>query len=309
MKRIVIRIISYNQENVIKRALDSILCQKEWGLYKIVVSDDCSKDRTWEILQGYKDQYPEIMDIHRNEHNLGIYGNLEKAESYLPDFDLFGSLAGDDAYCEGYFEAIQKFVKEKKIDTTKSIGIYSDWKAIFPNGKERIYKQNAVLTGHRLWSLKARGIISGRSLMMTKTVRTAFAPILEGRGLNLTESNYDAQPHLNINEAYYIPQVTSIYYSGIGVSKKLLNLKSPYSTTENIEKWEYGIEHYVQDSRDLHYGTFEIMKSNFYMRPSIILFFKMMYHYFLGQLSNCRIPMRKTLRTFGGLVKFGIIRN
>jgi len=308
MKRIVIRIISYNQEKVISRALDSLLCQREWGLYKIVVSDDCSKDHTWEILQDYKKKYPEIMDIHRNEHNLGIYGNLEKAESYLPDYDLFGSLAGDDEYCEGYFEAIQKLIKEQNIDTTKPIGIYSDWMYVLPNGEKHVFKQDAVLTGHRLWSLKARRIISGRSLMMTKSVRSAFAPFLEGRGLNLTESNYDAQPHLNIQRAYYLPQVTSIYYYGIGVSSKLSIKNSDYHTKQNIEKWKYGIKHYVKDEVDLNYGRFEITKSCFYMKPSVKLYIEMIKYYHRGQLRYCKTPLKRSVRTFLGFIKFWVLK-
>lgn len=304
MKKIVIRIISYNQEKVISRALDSLLCQKEWGLYKIVVSDDCSKDLTWEILQEYKKQYPEIMDIHRNEHNLGIYGNLEKAESYLPDYDLFGSLAGDDAYCEGYFEAIQKLVDKENIDTTKPIGIYSDWMFVSPNGAEHVFKQDAVLTGHRLWSLKARGKISGRSLMMTKSVRSAFAPFLEGKGLNLTESNYDAQPHLNIERAYYLPQVTSKYYTGIGVSNRLVNPRSSYNTTENIEKWEYAIENYIDNERDLHYARYQIIQSAFYLQPSWGKMCQLIIQYIKGQLPGCRNSLKNSIRMIGGLLKY-----
>ena len=51
MNRINILLITYNQENLIRRTLDSILCQKEIGINNIVVNDDCSKDNTWEILK------------------------------------------------------------------------------------------------------------------------------------------------------------------------------------------------------------------------------------------------------------------
>ena len=50
MVKINVLIITYNQEDLIKRAIDSILCQKEYGLNKIVVSDDCSSDNTWNVL-------------------------------------------------------------------------------------------------------------------------------------------------------------------------------------------------------------------------------------------------------------------
>ena len=44
-------IITYNQEDVIARTLESLLSQEH--LYEICVSDDCSSDRTWEILNEY----------------------------------------------------------------------------------------------------------------------------------------------------------------------------------------------------------------------------------------------------------------
>lgn len=306
MKRIVILVITYNQEDVIRRALDSVLSQKDWGLYRIVVSDDCSKDHTWDILQEYYKQYPDIMDIHRNEHNLGIYNNLAQAEKYLHDYDLFGSLAGDDEYCEGYFESVQKLIIEKKIDTTDAVGIYSDWMSVSPSGEEHIYKQDAILTGHKLWSLKARGKISGRSLLMTKRVRDAFAPLLEGKGLNLKESNYDAQSPLNIKKAYYLPKVTSKYYTGIGVSKKLNVKESDYLTTQCIEKWNYAIEHYVKTPCDMYYARFEIIRAKYYMTPSFVGYFKMIYFYSKGELPKCRNTFKSSAVMFLSLAKYGL---
>ena len=51
MKRITVLVMTYNQEELIKRALNSILNQKEYGLFKVVVCDDCSKDNTWNVLK------------------------------------------------------------------------------------------------------------------------------------------------------------------------------------------------------------------------------------------------------------------
>lgn len=307
MKRIAIYIITYNQEDVISRALDSILCQREWGLYRIVVSDDRSKDHTWEILQKYKSQYPDIMDIHQNEVNLGIYPNIQKATSFLPECDLYGALAGDDEYCDGYFESIQKLIKEKDIDTSEAIGIYSDWKAIEPSGNEILHKQEIVKSGVRLWSLKARGLISKRSLLWSKKVFDNYEPMLTGCGLNLIESHYDSQVPINIKTAYYMPQVTTIYYAGIGVSKRLSDPLSAYNTTENIEKWNYGIEHYVQDKRDMHLAQYQIMHSEYNMKPQWSTLFKMMLHYEKSLLPCCRNSKWNTIRLFLSYLKYKFV--
>ena len=135
MKRIVICIVSYNQEDVIGRTLDSILNQKEWGLFKIIVSDDCSKDRTWEILQEYKGKYPEIMDIHRNEHNLGIYGNVAQSNTYLPDDydfeghrELIGMQAGDVPITYADSSALERdFSFTPKIGIREGLRSFAEW--------------------------------------------------------------------------------------------------------------------------------------------------------------------------------------
>ena len=309
MKAIVVRVITYNQENVISRALDSVLCQKEWGLYRIVVSDDCSQDRTWEILQEYKTKYPAIMEIHRNEHNLGIYGNVNKSEEYLPTkYDLFTGLAGDDVFCNGYFEKVQKLIEENHIDTDEAVGFYFDWKAVYPNGEETIFRQSAVLTGHNLWSLYIRGLISGRSLMISKSVHDAHEPILNGRGLNLTESHWDSQSHLNIKRAYYCPFVASAYYTGIGVSTRLSTKYSNYHTDQEIEKWQYFSKFYVTNEKDRLQVQYAIEKANYFKHPTFGRIVKVMVLFYRAQLQGCRSSFKAMLRFFINLlrVKFKI---
>ena len=75
--KISVYVITYKQKNVISRALDSILAQKEFGLDHIIVCDDCSPDGTWDIIQSYKEKYPEYFIIHKNLLNKGIYGSNE----------------------------------------------------------------------------------------------------------------------------------------------------------------------------------------------------------------------------------------
>ena len=45
--------VSYNQEQYVRDALDSILMQKTDFAYEVIISDDCSKDKTVEILNEY----------------------------------------------------------------------------------------------------------------------------------------------------------------------------------------------------------------------------------------------------------------
>ena len=309
MKKIVIRIVCYNQEDVISRALDSVLCQKEWGLYKIVVSDDCSTDRTWEILKNYESQYPEIVEIHRNEKNQGIYGNVEMSDQYVKniDYDLFGGLSGDDEYCDGYFEGVQKLVEEKGIDTTEPIGIYSDWKCIYPDGGESFHRQAAVLGDNNLFQLKIRGIITNRSLFVSKVVKDKAKPTVLTKGLRVAESCYDIQYVLNIHKVFYTSRITTIYYAGIGVSKHLNLKESDYMTRQNIEKWNYLKKEYIHEPRDIHFADYEIKKSEFYLQPTWCLLIQIFINKKNAQLPNYRLSFKRTIWEFLSFLKYKLV--
>lgn len=304
MKQIVTGVITYNQENVIGRALDSVLCQKDWGLYRLVISDDCSKDNTWSILKEYQSRYPEIVEIHQNEHNLGIYGNIEKLNNYLPQADLYCSLSGDDKYCEGYFEAVQRLIINEKVDTNLPVGFYSDWKSISPTGVERVFKQEAALSNFDLWSLKIRGLITGRSLMVTKAVRDKYSSMILDQGLALAEGVYDSQPHLNIDKAYYLPIITSVYYSELGVSTKLSIKNSDYFTTQHAKMWQYYIDHYIKSKKDLYYAKFELQKTAFFLRPTILIYIRLFYFYKKGQLPKYHKKSKETIVLFTSYFKY-----
>ena len=308
MVRIIISVITYNQENVIHRALDSVLCQKEWGLYRLVVSDDCSSDHTWEVLQKYKEKYPTLIEIHRNEHNLGIYGNVQRVDSYLPDGDLYGSLSGDDEYCKGYFEALQKLVEREKIDVKSPIGIYSDWKSVSPEGKENVFRQNLVASKYPLVSLKIRGFITSRSVIVSKAVRDLYAPMILDRGLALAEGSYDIQSHINIKEAYYMPIVTSVYYTEVGVSKELSVKKSDYLTTQHAIMWQYFIDNYLRDKKDIYYAEYEVIKAKFLLHPTFVQIVRMFYYFNLGQLKGLKQQFAHTIHLFLSYIKYLIVR-
>ena len=58
-----VSIITYNHENYIGQAIDSVLMQKVDFPYEIIIGDDNSKDKTREVLKAYKKQYPNIIQL------------------------------------------------------------------------------------------------------------------------------------------------------------------------------------------------------------------------------------------------------
>lgn len=61
---------TYNHEKYIAQALDSVLMQKTKYQYEILVGEDCSTDKTREILKEYEKKYPGRFQIFYREHNM-----------------------------------------------------------------------------------------------------------------------------------------------------------------------------------------------------------------------------------------------
>lgn len=305
-KTITVFIVAYNQEEVISKTLDSILCQKDWGLHQVIVGDDCSSDGTWSLLEEYHRRYPSIVLPFRNDHNLGIYANMEKVISLRGTSDLYCSTAGDDPYCDGYFESIQRFIEDNNVDTREAIGIYSDWKSVDLTGKEKVYRQDLAISGHDLLSLFTRLKILTRSIMVSRSVVDCYRPIILDQGINLAEWMYEAQPHRFIQKAYYMPKVTTTYYILQGISTRLSVGKSDYYTRQATIKWKYWLDHYVSNEKDEAYVKYELEKASFFECPKWGKYFRMMYYYFKGLLPHCHNSLKEILILFLQLARYKI---
>ncbi|MCQ2304424.1 MAG: glycosyltransferase [Bacteroidales bacterium] len=73
-------VITYNQEKYLPKTLDALLVQKDVSDFEIIVSDDCSKDNTRNVILDYSKRHPCIKPLF-NEKNLGLVGNYIQAIS------------------------------------------------------------------------------------------------------------------------------------------------------------------------------------------------------------------------------------
>ncbi len=69
-------IITYNQQDFIDQAIQSVVDQDTDFPFDVIVSDDCSTDRTWDACLSAQARFPDRVTIVRPERNLGINGNL-----------------------------------------------------------------------------------------------------------------------------------------------------------------------------------------------------------------------------------------
>jgi glycosyltransferase involved in cell wall biosynthesis len=71
-----IAVVTYNQEEFISEAIDSILLQKHDFSFEIIISDDASTDQTISILNSYKNKYPDIFKLILRDKNVGPSKNI-----------------------------------------------------------------------------------------------------------------------------------------------------------------------------------------------------------------------------------------
>lgn len=71
---------AFNREQYIAEAIESVL-KSSFNNFELIVVDDCSGDRTFEISESYGKKDSRVR-VYQNEKNLGDYPNRNKAASY-----------------------------------------------------------------------------------------------------------------------------------------------------------------------------------------------------------------------------------
>lgn len=234
--RISVLVITYKQEDVIGRTLDAIIAQKDY-IYEICVSDDCSPDGTWQILQQYQQQYPELVKIHRNEPNLGIFENIEQVRT-MPSGEIITTVAGDDLPGDDWYKKVVEFIKETGIDYhNEFFCIYGDYKCIYPNGDSVIHSHSAIAKVDDAFRLALRGFINGRGSCYSIKIINKYKKVSQGKS-HIAENAQDRQLQIFSEKNYYIQMVGNVYYAKRGISVHLTEeLKN-----ERMQIWPYSMK-------------------------------------------------------------------
>jgi glycosyltransferase involved in cell wall biosynthesis len=122
-------LLTFNQEKYIKHAMDGALNQSINEL-EIVISDDCSTDKTWKIINEICQNYsgPHRIVLNRNQKNLGLIENINESID-LCTGEIIILAAGDDISKINRCEEIRK----KFISNTNIFAILSELETIDEN--------------------------------------------------------------------------------------------------------------------------------------------------------------------------------
>lgn len=159
-------IITYNQENTIRTAIESVLSQRYSWPYEIVIGDDGSTDGTRGVCEEYAARYPDKVRLMKAAPNKGIVGNYFDCLAACRG-EYVADCAGDDCWCD--WNRLQ--MQSDYLDThPEDVAVISDWE-IEKSGQmteTRDKDEFAVFRRH----------ISGREMMMRALGSKGVFPLL-----------------------------------------------------------------------------------------------------------------------------------
>lgn len=231
-----IALASYNGEQYIKEQLDSILNQTLQN-FEVVVCDDCSADRTWEVLQEYQKNDTRFR-IFRNEKNLGFKKNFEKAIS-LCQGEYIALCDQDDIWTPNHLEVLLNTIGDNLVACGNAQIVDGegkdkgyDLKSL--EGLDKLYENN-LDTAYRV--ILNKNPFQGASMLIRKEFFEVALPIPESvnyhdawfSALSCLKNGFIYTPTIINKYRQHSNNVTSLY------EKTLLNIIKNFTPQSKVE--------------------------------------------------------------------------
>ncbi len=184
-------ITSYNRETMIAKAIESALNQ-DYPNLEIIISDNCSTDRTDEIIKRYIHD-PRVKYI-RNEQNIGMLPNYRKA-TYVVSRGCFITYVGSDDYLiDGSFitDAVALALRYKDADLVYGrMAVDSTTNGVFWEMPELPYFVQEIWDGVDVFFKSTEsGLLSWGACLMKRTAMEKVGCLLTDYHNADLDSNY-----------------------------------------------------------------------------------------------------------------------
>jgi len=136
--------ITYNHEAFIAQAIEGVLIQETDFPIELVIGEDCSTDRTREIVLDYQKKYPDLIRVVISEKNVGAKKNGARVGKLLRG-KYVAVCEGDDYWNDPLKLQKQVSLLERNPDCS---GCFTDCFVIEESKPKRIVKQS-VKKGNR----------------------------------------------------------------------------------------------------------------------------------------------------------------
>ncbi len=158
--------ITYNHEPYVEKAIQSILAQQTTFPFELVIGEDCSTDRTGEIVRGYAETFPEVIRLVTSSKNVGIDANAQRVRAAASG-EYFAYCDGDDCWKAPY--KLQSQVDMMEQDPDLGL-VYSDYDRHLPATGATTVSYTHSLGLPVSATPDAEDILSGRAGILTCTV-------------------------------------------------------------------------------------------------------------------------------------------
>ncbi|HGN1344073.1 TPA: glycosyltransferase [Pseudomonas aeruginosa] len=230
-------LVSYNQENYIEEAINSVFNQSYENL-QIIISDDGSIDHTKNIILE-KTKGRDVLFLNNTE-NKGLIGNLNLAFSYA-EGDIIIAMAGDDISMPNRVtKIVESFIKNPDVFCIYSNTIDIDKDSVeIPNSSYglKYHHKNGEMTVKR--HLKENlGILGCSAAFKRCLVTSPLAHFLPSEDKVLTLRA------LMKGKILFIPEKLVKYRLGTGISNNL-NKKNKFEYKKNLRARILTIDGYI----------------------------------------------------------------
>lgn len=161
---------TYNGEKYLKEQLDSIINQTHKNL-ELIVQDDCSSDKTIEILESYKDKID--ITIYKNEQNLGYIKNFESVLKKA-NGNFIAMCDQDDIWEKDKIELLLKNIDDATLIYSDSLLVDKDAKSLDKKFSQSL-KNNFVSTKNPLAFLNDN-CVSAHAMLFKKELLEFIFP-------------------------------------------------------------------------------------------------------------------------------------
>ena len=112
---VTVTMLAYRHAEFIAQAIESVVAQECSFRFELVIGEDCSPDRTREIVLDYQRRYPHLIRVLISDRNVGMQANAARCSAAFRG--KFGAFCeGDDYWCDPTKLARQIAVFEQQPD-------------------------------------------------------------------------------------------------------------------------------------------------------------------------------------------------
>lgn len=200
--KILVLLSSYNGEKYIGEQINSILNQKKINV-KLLIRDDGSKDRTWEILTGIKDERVTLI----KGENVGVISSFYELISSAGDYEYYSLSDQDDIWDDDKLsvavEAIEQYCDIPALYSSNTRLVDNNMNVIFVEDQDPITSLGSAIV---------KNYVTGCTTVFNNPLKKLAVKNLPSEvkahewWLNLVAlsnggvSIYDVTPHMNYRQ-------------------------------------------------------------------------------------------------------------